>query len=105
MFVRIILLKNGASSPLETYFIESESQETAVNCLVRQHKINLTNYSTVLVTDLTSQTLKDHHNKNDLNCVIGKTDENCDLLLSYNKEEFLKTINYKNLTINLFDLF
>lgn len=80
-----IHLSKGASYALESYFVESDSKENALSYLYLNKLLNLDNYSTILVVDMSKQILKDDISLNILNAEICSdfNSNNLDRVLKY----------------------
>lgn len=107
MIFKIYLLKHGASSIPEEYYVDSESKELALNALVFQNKIDISSYSTIIVVDLSVHIIKDTLNLNIINPIIvnDPTKVLLDLVISYNETIFKNNITKQNLKFTIFDAF
>lgn len=80
-----IHLSKGASYPLESYFVESDSKENAISYLYFTKLLNIDKYKIILVVDMSKQILKDDLNLNLLEAEVdNKPDSNTlDHVLKY----------------------
>lgn len=105
MLFQIYLLQNGASSIPETYYVESESKELALNALVFQKHIDLTRYQTVLVVDISLHIIKDTTKENLIKPTIQNDFDKplLDLVLDYDKQVFKSIIKIEGIKFSLFE--
>lgn len=72
MLFQYILLKDGASSSPETFYVDSDTKENGLSALVNEKRIDVSKYKMVLGIDMTKQIIIDTEKTNSVSAVFDE---------------------------------